>query len=155
MATEIERKFLVRGESWRGLAPGVEYCQGYIPTRDHRTVRARIAGTTGYLTLKGPMQGISRSEFEYEIPVAEARQILDELCDRPLIEKVRYKIPVENHIWELDEFSGDNTGLILAEVELELEKEEFELPDWAGEEVTGDRRYYNSYLVQHPFTSWL
>lgn len=154
MGTEIERKFWVSGDAWRGLAPGVAYCQGYIPTQDHRTVRVRIAGSQGYLTLKGPVRGMSRSEFEYEIPVVEARQILAELCDRPLVEKIRYRIPVGQHVWELDEFLGENAGLILAEVELASEVETFERPRWAGVEVTGDRRYYNSYLAQHPFRQW-
>ncbi|NJM56678.1 MAG: CYTH domain-containing protein [Synechococcales cyanobacterium RU_4_20] len=154
MGVEIERKYLLRNQSWRGLAAGVAYCQGYIPTPDHRTVRVRTAGETGYLTLKGPVQGMSRSEFEYEIPVAEAEQILATLCDRPLIEKIRYKIPCAGHVWELDEFLGENLGLILIEVELGSEAETLVLPDWVGLEVTGDRRYYNSYLAKHPFRQW-
>ncbi len=154
MGTEIERKFLLRDSSWRGLAPGVAYCQGYIPTQDRRTVRVRLAGETGYLTLKGPVQSLTRSEFEYEIPAAEARQILQTLCDRPLIEKIRYKIPHAGHLWELDEFLGENQGLVLAEVELSSEAETVVLPDWVGMEVTGDRRYYNSALVTHPFSQW-
>ena len=144
----------MQGDTWRGLVEGVRYCQGYIATVDRRTVRARVAGDRGFLTLKGPVVGLSRPEFEYEIPVEEAQQILAELCDRPLVEKIRYRIPGRDHVWELDEFLGKNAGLILAEIELASEAEAFELPDWAGEEVTGDRRYYNSYLVSCPFSQW-
>lgn len=154
MGQEIERKFLLANGGWRGRVEGVSYCQGYIATRNHRTVRVRIAGPKGYLTLKGPVQGLSRPEFEYEIPVDEAREILETLCDRPFVAKTRYKIPVGDFIWEVDEFEGENAGLILAEVELSSEDQDFELPDWIGQEVTGDRRYYNSYLVQNPFQSW-
>ncbi len=158
MGQEIERKFLVRGEGWRGLASGIPYCQGYIKTvqgdRPHRSVRIRIAGSQGYLTIKGPIQGITRSEFEYPIPVAEAREMLESLCDRPLIEKIRYKIPFQGLTWELDEFLGENQGLLIAEVELLSESQDIVLPDWVGEEVTGDRRYYNSALANHPFSAW-
>jgi len=154
MGQEIERKFLLANDGWRGLVEGVAYCQGYIATQGHRTVRVRIAGPTGYLTLKGPVQGLSRPEFEYEIPVDEARDILETLCDRPFVAKTRYKIPVGDFVWEVDEFEGDNAGLILAEVELRSEEQSFERPSWIGQEVTGDRRYYNSYLVQNPFQSW-
>lgn len=154
MGKEIERKFLMANENWRGRVEGVPYCQGYIATRNHRTVRVRIAGPVAYLTLKGPVQGVSRPEFEYEIPVVEAQEILESLCDRPFVAKTRYKIPVGDLIWEVDEFEGENGGLILAEVELESEAQSFDLPDWIGPEVTGDPRYYNSYLVQNPFRSW-
>ena len=154
MGKEIERKFLLANDGWRGLAEGVSYCQGYIATVGRRTVRVRIAGQTGYLTLKGPAQGLSRPEFEYKIPVDEAKDILETLCVRPFVAKTRYKIPVGALIWEIDEFEGENAGLILAEVELSAEDQEVELPSWIGPEVTGDRRYHNSYLVQHPFQSW-
>ncbi len=154
MAQEIERKFLVQGDAWRTLAEGRYYCQGYIPTQGKQTVRARIIDDKGYLTLKGPTQGISRSEFEHEISQADAQPILDELCQPPLIEKHRYKIPMGNVVWEVDEFLGENQGLILAEVELTESGQSVELPDWIGIEVTGDPRYYNVNLVKHPFKDW-
>lgn len=154
MAQEIERKFLVKGDAWRDLAKGRYYCQGYIPTRGKQTVRVRIVGEQGYLTLKGPVIGISRSEFEYEIPLTDAQAILDELCQRPLIEKHRYRIPMGAVVWEVDAFLGENQGLILAEVELADVAQMVELPDWIGEEVTGEPRYYNSNLVQNPFKDW-
>lgn len=154
MAKEIERKFLVQGEQWRTLATGRYYCQGYIPTQGKQTVRVRIIGEQGYLTLKGPTVGISRSEFEYPIPLEDAQAILAELCDRPIIEKHRYRIPVGDLTWEVDEFAGENQGLILAEVELNDAEQTVALPPWIGQEVTGDPRYYNSNLVKHPFKDW-
>ncbi len=153
MSVEIERKFLVNGNGWRQLGQGTLYRQGYVPTT-HGTVRVRIAGDQGYLTLKTPTVGLSRREFEYPIPLADAHELLDLLCDRPLIEKTRYRIPIGQHVWEVDEFAGENQGLILAEVELSHEQEAIALPDWVGQEVSGDRRYFNSYLAQHPFTTW-
>lgn len=154
MAKEIERKFLVAGEAWRSLAEGRYYCQGYIPTQGNQTVRVRIVGEQGYLALKGPTSGMSRSEFEYAIPLADAQAILAELCRRPAIEKHRYRIPIGAVIWEVDEFLGENQGLILAEVELTHESQTVELPTWIGQEVTGDARYYNSNLVRNPFKGW-
>lgn len=154
MGKEIERKFLVSGEEWRQHAEGMHYRQGYLSTEDERTVRVRTNGEKGFLTIKGVSRGATRSEFEYEIPLEEAGQMLDELCVKPLIEKKRYKIPYEGFIWEVDEFGGDNAGLILAEVELDSEEQEFTKPPWIGEEVTGDPRYFNSYLVRHPWSGW-
>ncbi|MCU0566099.1 MAG: CYTH domain-containing protein [Oculatellaceae cyanobacterium Prado106] len=154
MGTEIERKFLVKGDAWRTLGTPTAFRQGYIVAQAERTVRVRIAGEKGYLTLKGISEGISRLEFEYEIPLADAAELLDTLCDRPLIEKVRYRIAIDSLVWEVDEFSGDNQGLILAEVELTEPDQPVVLPPWIGEEVSGDRRYFNSYLVQHPFREW-
>lgn len=152
MGTEIERKFLVVGDQWRSLGQGTRYCQGYLSTRP--TVRVRIAGDQGYLTIKGPSDGVSRAEFEYGIPLADAQTMLATLCQRPLIEKVRTKIPIDGLVWEVDEFMGDNHGLILAEVELTAANQAFEIPPWIGVEVSGDPRYFNSYLVQHPFSTW-
>ncbi|MEM6253827.1 MAG: CYTH domain-containing protein [Cyanobacteria bacterium P01_D01_bin.156] len=154
MAKEIERKFLVQGDDWRTLAEGRYYCQGYIPTQGKQTVRVRIIGEQGYLTLKGPTVGISRSEFEYPIPLKDAQAILSELCDRPIIAKHRYRIPMGDVIWEVDEFLDENQGLILAEVELTEETQTVDLPVWIGSEVTGDSRYYNSNLVKNPFKAW-
>ncbi|MGB3294705.1 MAG: CYTH domain-containing protein [Phormidesmis sp.] len=155
MAQEIERKFLVVGDSWRSLAVGQSYCQGYIATaRVDRSVRIRIAGNQGYLTIKGPAQGLSRAEFEYAIPITEAREMLETLCDRPLIEKTRYRLPVDDVVWEIDEFAGENAGLIVAEVELSSEDQQIVLPDWVGQEVSGEARYYNASLVKNPYCHW-
>ncbi len=154
MAQEIERKFLVTGDAWRELAEGTMYRQGYLSTVEDRTVRVRTVGAKGYLTVKGITVGATRTEFEYEIPVADADTMLDELCIRPLIEKTRHKIPFDGLVWEVDEFAGDNDGLVVAEVELSHEDQELRLPNWIGEEVTGDPRYYNANLVVHPYKAW-
>lgn len=154
MAQEIERKFLVVGDAWRTLATGTPYCQGYLSTVKGRTVRVRLVGEKGYLTVKGPSAGASRAEFEYEIPVADAEAMLVELCERPLIEKTRRKIPFEGLVWDVDDFAGDNAGLVVAEVELDDEAQEVRLPDWVGEEVTHDPRYFNANLVAHPYKDW-
>ena len=154
MGTEIERKFLVKGDEWRSLATGVFYRQGYIYTKNGTTVRVRLVGTRGYLTLKSPAVGISRREYEYAIPGEDAREMLETLCDRPQIEKTRYQITAGDVVWEVDEFSGENQELIMAEVELTDENQIVELPSWIGEEVSGDRRYFNSYLAEHPFSQW-
>ncbi|WP_026734830.1 CYTH domain-containing protein [Fischerella sp. PCC 9605] len=153
MAKEIERKFLLKGDDWRKLAKGSVYRQGYIPTQG-ATVRVRIVGNQGYLTIKGPSVKYSRSEFEYPIPIEDAKEMLETLCDRPLIEKIRYKVEWGGLIWEIDEFEGVNKGLILAEVELSDEKQEIELPSWIGEEVSSNPKYYNRNLVKYPFSQW-
>jgi len=155
MGTEIERKFLVKGDSWRGLASGKRYRQGYLSTVKERTVRTRTAGDKGFITIKGITVGATRSEYEYEIPLADANEILDRLCERPLIEKTRYRIPAGAGLfWEVDEFFADNAGLITAEVELRDEKQSVTIPEWIGQEVTGDPRYFNSNLITHPFSRW-
>ncbi|MBE9039293.1 CYTH domain-containing protein [Oscillatoriales cyanobacterium LEGE 11467] len=154
MAVEIERKFLVVGNQWRSLAAGVDYAQGYIASGTGKTVRVRIAGDKGYLTIKGATVGLARMEFEYPIPVADAREMLDRLCNEPPIEKVRYKIPIGDLVWEVDEFTGVNQGLIVAEVELTHERQEIQLPDWIGAEVSHDARYYNANLAKFPYSSW-
>jgi CYTH domain-containing protein len=154
MGIEIERKYLMASDEWRGLAEGVDYRQGYLSTVKERTVRVRTIGNGGFLTIKGISTGASRIEYEYEVPVDDAHEMLDELCERPLIEKRRFKIPYAGLIWEIDEFFGENGGLIVAEVELENEDQTIELPSWIGEEVTGDPRYFNSSLVSNPFSTW-
>jgi adenylate cyclase len=154
MAVEIERKFLVNGEQWRSLATGTLYRQGYIASGIGRTVRVRVAGERSYLTIKGASEGIARAEFEYEIPIADALEMLATLCDRPLIEKTRYRIPWNGLLWEVDEFIGENQGLILAEVELTDPDQPVSIPEWIGQEVSGDPRYFNSNLAKHPFQSW-
>ena len=154
MAVEIERKFLVVEDSWRELAEGTSYRQGYLSTVKERTVRVRTIDDKGYLTIKGITIGATRAEYEYEIPAADANEMLDTLCEQPIIEKKRYKIPRDGFTWEIDEFGGVNEGLIVAEIELESEDQAFDKPDWVGEEVTGDPRYFNSNLIATPFTAW-
>lgn len=154
MATEIERKYLVVNDSWRSRAVGTVFRQGYLSTIKERTVRVRVAGDHGYLTIKGITVGAVRSEFEYEIPRADADQMLDELCTQPLIEKTRYEIEADGMIWEIDAFTGVNEGLLVAEVELDDEAQEIVLPTWVGEEITHDPRYFNSNLIAHPFSEW-
>jgi CYTH domain-containing protein len=154
MGIEIERKYLTASDGWRGLAEGIEYRQGYLSVIKERTVRVRTVGDRGYLTIKGISTGASRAEYEYEIPVGDTHEMLDELCEHPLIEKRRHRIPYGDLIWEVDEFLGDNQGLVVAEVELTSEDQLIELPDWIGEEVTGDPRYFNSNLVARPYSTW-
>ena len=153
MPQEIERKYLVKNNSWKSLAEGVVYRQGYIPTTGKQTVRVRIIGNQGYLTIKGENIGETRSEFEYPIPVQDAEEMLETLCDRPLIEKTRYKIPIGDFIWEVDEFMGENKGLVIAEVELKVANQEVKLPSWIDRQVT-DPKYYNSNLVKYPYSQW-
>jgi adenylate cyclase len=154
MGREIEKKFLLTNNSWQGLAAGTDYCQGYLNSEKGRTVRVRTMGDRGILTIKGPDDLGARLEYEYDIPVDEAREILDLLCYKPLIEKTRYCIPFAGFIWEVDEFKGENTGLLLAEIELEYVGQEFAKPAWIGLEVTGDSRYYNANLVRNPYHLW-
>ena len=154
MGVEIERKFLIKDDSWRANAKGEKCRQGYLNSAKERVVRVRTIEDKGILTIKGISKGATRAEFEYEIPIAEAKAMLDNLCEKPLIEKKRYKIEFGGHVWEVDEFFGENQGLTVAEVELRSEGESFEKPTWIGEEVTGDPKYFNSNLVQHPYTKW-
>ena len=154
MGTEIERKFLMKDDSWRSLAKGTKYRQGYLNSTKERVVRVRTIDEKGFLTIKGITTGATRVEYEYEIPDAEATAMLDELCEKPLIEKNRYKIAFGGLTWEVDEFFGENQGLIVAEVELESEDQPFEKPEWIGEEVTGDPKYFNSNLIQNPYMKW-
>ena len=153
MAHEIERKFLVQSDEWRSLAEATRYRQGYLSSIKERVVRVRTIDDDGFLTIKGMNEGLTRLEFEYDIPVEDASSLLD-LCEKPLIEKNRCKIEQDGLVWEVDEFFGDNAGLIVAEVELESEDQAFEKPSWVGEEVSGDPRYFNSNLIQNPFTTW-
>ena len=154
MSTEIERKFLVVDDAWRAGAAPVHYCQGYLSTAKSATVRVRVAGDAGYLTVKGSTIGVSRSEYEYEIPVDDARYMLEALCRKPIIDKHRSCIEFAGMTWEVDEFHGANDGLIVAEIELEREDQPIELPPWVGEEITEDRRYRNSNLAAHPYREW-
>ena len=154
MGKEIERKFLVKGDEWRKLAAGVHYRQGYLNSAKERTVRIRTVGEKAVITVKGPTVGVTRMEFEYEIPFEDCTAMLDNLGEKPLIEKTRYKIPMEGFVWEIDEFFGANEGLIVAEIEIPSEDAAFPKPDWIGEEVSGDPRYFNSNLVRNPYTTW-
>jgi adenylate cyclase len=154
MAKEIERKFLLKGDAWRSLATGTMYRQGYLNSVKERTVRIRTVGDKAFLTIKGLTVGATRSEYEYEIPFDECNAMLDTLAEKPLIEKKRYKIRAGEFTWEIDEFFGDNAGLIVAEIELQSEDQKFAKPDWIGAEVTGDPRYFNSNLIKLPFTRW-
>jgi len=153
MAIEIERKFLVGGDDWRKGVSGEELRQGYLNDDPGRSVRVRLAGREAFLTVKGPTLGGSRLEFEYAIPVDDARQLL-ELCRPHAIEKTRYTLQHAGREWVIDEFHGENRGLLLAEVELKPGEWDIELPPWAGREVTEDHRFYNQYLSSHPYSGW-
>ena len=155
MGVEIERKYLIKKDKWNAslAKDGVQYRQGYILTDPSKTIRVRLAGEQGYLTIKGLTVGATRPEFEYEIPKQDAIALLDNFCPAT-INKVRYKIQFDSHLWEIDEFSGDNAGLIVAEIELASEDESFTLPDWIDKEVTAEDKYYNSNLSIHPYKDW-
>lgn len=155
MATEIERKYLVRDESWRSqVHHRVHYRQGYLANNEKCAVRVRVGGETAYLSVKGSTVGASRLEFEYPVPLADAQIMLRELCTHFIIEKTRHLVRYEAQEWEVDVFEGDNTGLVVAEIELEDEAQAVALPPWAGDEVTHDVRYYNSNLAVTPYTRW-
>lgn len=165
MGKEIEHKYLVTSDAFKQLATPTYYHQGYIPTINGMTVRIRIAGDTGYVTFKDHAVGLTRHEFEYQIPKEEAEQLLDLMCAKPQIEKHRYVIEVGDvqqpdgsvvsglH-WEVDVFGGDNEGLVIAEIEVPAEDTTYPLPDWIGQEVTGDHKYYNSSLTKYPYKDW-
>ena len=152
MGKEIERKFMVKKGVWRNQK-AIKYRQGYLSIVKERTVRVRTVEDKGYLTIKGIAIGASRMEFECEIPRQDAEALL-EICEKPLIEKNRYKVEHGGFVWEVDEFFGENQGLIVAELELESEDQYFPKPDWIGGEVTGDPRYFNSNLIKNPYTKW-
>lgn len=155
MGKEIERKFLVEIGKWESAEKpaGTLYRQGYILAEKCKTIRVRCAGKTGYITIKGQADGISRDEYEYEIPLIDVNEMLEKFCGS-VVEKKRYKFMHADKLWEVDVFEGDNQGLVIAEIELNSEDEKFEIPEWAGKEVTGDSRYYNAYLSLHPFKEW-
>ena len=155
MPVEIERKFLVKDLSWKDSATSFkDFQQGYFPTGDGVTIRARIAGDKARLTIKGPVSGISRAEFEYPIPVEDATAFLSSFCAKPLILKRRWYVPFGGFTWEIDEFAGLNAGLIVAEIELDAPDREFPVPPWLGREVSGEPRFRNSRLVRHPYSEW-
>lgn len=155
MGVEIERKFLVNDPSWRQSASsGMSFRQGYLCLDPERTVRVRCEGTQGKLTIKGKSRGISRLEFEYDIPFADAEVMLRALCLGSVIEKTRYQVTFKSHTWEIDVFAGDNTGLVVAELELQHEDEPFATPPWLGEEVSDNPRYLNANLAVTPYQRW-
>jgi CYTH domain-containing protein len=153
MGTEIERRFHLKSDAWRGLAEGEWLKQGYLSVEPERTVRVRVKGDQAWLTLKSNISAVSRHEFEYPIPLADAETMLSTMCPM-LVEKKRYRIPLGGHVFEVDEFFGQNAGLVLAEVELAGEEETYPRPDWLGDEVTLDTRYTNAYLSKHPWPTW-
>lgn len=154
MAVEIEKKFLVKSSEWKNLGSKKFYRQGYLLISKELTIRIRTVENLGFITIKGERSGISRKEFEYQIPVDDALDMINNACEKPIIEKYRTKIKLNDDTWEVDEFVGDNEGLVIAEIELKDENQKIILPDWVGEEVTNDYRYTNSYLVKHPFKYW-
>ena len=154
MGIEIERKFLVSGEAWREMGKPTLLRQGYLSLDPDRTVRVRIEDGGAVLTIKGRSEGATRLEWEYPIPLADATELLDRLCQQPLVEKYRRRIEFDGNIWEVDEFLGANAGLVVAEIELSSEEQAFEKPDWIGLDVTHDRRYFNSSLIRQPFSGW-
>ncbi|EIJ36942.1 CYTH domain-containing protein [Thiothrix nivea] len=155
MATEIERKFLLVSDEWRQLAVRSEsFRQGYLSSSKHASVRVRIADDKATLNIKGMTLGVQRPEYEYEIPLHDAAELLDQLCERPLIEKTRHFVEFGGNLWEIDEFHGDNAGLVVAEVELDSPDQVITMPTWAGKDVSHLERYYNVRLTQYPYSRW-
>ena len=154
MGVEIEHKFLVKGDGWRRQGQPVLIRQGYLSSHPERVVRVRIYGDEAFMTIKSKMLGMSRGEWEYPLPLADAQEFLDRLCEQPIIEKYRRRIEFGGFTWEVDEFLGVNAGLVVAEIEVPSEDQAFERPDWVGDEVTDDSRYLNSNLIAHPFSAW-
>src|SRR5438105_657279 len=149
MGREVERKYLVKGDAWRPRAGrGVPHRQGYLSTDPDRSVRVRVAGGKAFITVKGKSEGAARDEYEYTIPIEDAKKMLRTLCVKPLIEKTRYVVKHGKRKWEIDRFARENKGLVIAELETDDASREIEKPDWVGEEVTGDPRYFNLNLVQ-------
>ena len=155
MSLEIEKKFLVLDDSWQAEAgPGVRYRQGYLSESGPGSVRVRIGGQRAFLNIKSATLAQQRLEYEYEIPLDDAEEMLDRVCTKPLVEKTRYEVKHQGHLWEVDVFEADNAGLVVAEIELDRVDEAFVRPAWVGEEVSDDPRYYNVCLVKHPYKSW-
>jgi adenylate cyclase len=155
MAIEIEHKFLLRNDSWRDLiSRSVNYRQGYLSSQPTCSIRVRISDEHAWINIKSATIGNHRQEYEYEIPLLDAEEIIGNLCRKPLIEKTRHIVKNDGNTWEIDEFFGDNQGLIVAEIELSAIDSDFSRPDWVGEEVTDDLRYYNNNLAVHPYSEW-
>jgi CYTH domain-containing protein len=155
MGLEIEHKYLVRKDLWYAIQKpeGVSIRQGYLYTDSNKTIRIRIAGEDAFITIKGPSNNATRVEFEYPIPIIDAEELM-RLCTLPLIDKIRYHVEFAGKRWDVDEFFGENEGLIMAEIELIFAEEKYEMPAWVGNDVTQDPRYYNSYLAAHSFSTW-
>jgi len=155
MAVEIEKKFLLANDNWRQqVKKSIQFSQGYLVGSEKASVRVRIEADKSNINIKGATLGMTRQEFEYPIPMEDAEELLETLCDKPLIKKTRHYVYSGVHVWEIDEFGGDNEGLIVAEIELSHEDETFEKFDWLGEEVSEDKRYYNSMLIRNPYKNW-
>ncbi|RKZ33903.1 MAG: adenylate cyclase [Gammaproteobacteria bacterium] len=155
MGTEIERKFLVTSDDWRAEArAGAFYRQGYLSSVESCSIRVRVSDKRAFLNIKSATLSVTRTEYEYPLPLEDAREILDHLCAGPLIEKTRYFVPHGGFEWEVDVFEGDNQGLVVAEIELESADQAFDKPAWVGNEVSEDARYYNVCLTKHPFKDW-
>ncbi|MCS1408909.1 MAG: Inorganic triphosphatase [Verrucomicrobia subdivision 3 bacterium] len=155
MGIEIERKFLVISSEWRSLVTkSLVCCQGYISDKGKNSIRVRMLGDQGFLTIKGPRTGLRRAEFEYKIPLADAKELLASFCHHSTVTKIRHQVPLDSRLWEVDEFSGENTGLTLAEVELDSENQSLRLPGWVGKDVSFDNRYFNANLAKSPFSTW-
>lgn len=155
MAIEIEHKFLIKNDAWKNsISKSSEYKQGYLVSDSKRSIRIRISNNKAWLNIKSATIGTHRQEFEYEIPLTEGTEILNSLCEKSLIEKIRHFVPFEQHTWEIDVFTGDNEGLIVAEIELSRTGESFKIPDWIDKEVTADLRYYNNNLCKNPYKHW-
>jgi adenylate cyclase len=154
MGLEIERKFLIKNDSWKNeIKKTISIRQGYLNSEVERTVRIRIQGELGVLTIKGKNQNVTRKEFEYQIPLDDALNLLS-MCEKPIIEKTRFLIPSNRSTWEIDVFDGENKGLVIAEIELTSEEESFDIPNWLGEEVSSESKYYNSSLITNPYGNW-
>ena len=155
MAVEIERKFLVKNNNWKSeISHSTSIHQGYLAPLSKSSVRVRIEGDAANINIKSATLGMSRTEYEYTIPLDDAAEMLKNLCEEPQINKTRHYIPANNHTWEIDEFYDDNEGLVIAEIELTSEDEDYIKPEWLGEEVTQDKRYYNVNLIKHPYKDW-
>ena len=155
MGIEIERKFTLKNDSWRNdVQRSQRYVQGYLAGNDRSSIRVRIAGEKANLNIKSATLGIFRNEYEYDIPLADAEEMLEKLCEKPIIDKIRHFVIFDGKTWEIDEFSGENKGLIVAEIELNDENEVITLPEWADEDVSHDARYYNVCLVKNPYCNW-
>ena len=155
MAKEIERKFLLQNDQWReSINRSRQFVQGYLVGSKQASVRVRIEGEWAFINIKSAAMNVTRDEYEYEIPLTDAREILENLCDKPLIAKIRHDVMYDHKKWEIDEFQQENTGLIVAEIELSSVDEVFSMPAWAGKEVSDDVRYYNVCLVKQPYSSW-
>lgn len=155
MGLEIERKFLLSNDDWRALIESSHYMnQGYLSRTDDSAIRVRITGDQAHINVKKTTDGIQRLEYEYPIPLSDAQEMLDRVALQPVIEKTRHMLTIDGHLWEIDEFHGVNDGLIVAEIELQSTDEAFTRPNWLGKEVSEDKRYYNSTLIVHPYTTW-